>query len=254
MITTSSRRTRINKLSRLPCPVLALLSSLAFVPHSEAFPLSIFVFKQTQVHEKFSWVSFHSPTSKLEETCQGRRCRWWRWRRSRWWRGGRCSRCPPPPVASPSPRHSPVRSTLETSATPTTRTSSRMWTNSCHAIWICDWIIFSHHFLLHFFALIYDEYSDIHDVVLLIRLLRHLPRFPDGDRCGSMETDTGIDDEGNARTPIIYSPCSLIPRQPISYLSPILQPGTKVAKPFLGGSLSGTLCGGVKCLLSILSG
>ena len=69
-----------------------------------------------------------------------------------------------------------------------------------------------------------------------------------------METDTGIDDEGNARTPIIYSPCSLIPPKPISYLSPILQPGAKVAKPFLGGSLSGTLCGGVKCLLSILSG
>ena len=102
--------------------------------------------------------------------------------------------------------------------------------------------------------MIYDEYSDIHDVVLLIRLLRHLPRFPDGDRCGSMETDTGIDDEGNARTPIIYSPCSLIPPQPISYLSPILQPGAKVAKPFLGGSLSGTLCGGVKGLLSISSG
>ena len=88
-----------------------------------------------------------------QETCQGRRCRCWNWRRSRWWRRGRCSRCPPPPVASPSPRLSPAPSPLARSATPTPRTSSRMWTNSCLAIWTCDWNIFSHHFQLSFFLL-----------------------------------------------------------------------------------------------------
>ena len=85
-----------------------------------------------------------------------------------------------------------------------------------------------------------DEYSDIGDVVVLIIRLRHLPRFPDADWCGRMVTDVGIDDEGNAGGNL-FTLVSDTPSTHFLSQSNVSVSDRKVAKPFLGVSLSGTL-------------
>ena len=83
------------------------------------------------------------------------------------------------------------------------------------------------------------KYSDKCDVVLLIRL-RHLPRFRDGDRWRRMVTDIGIDDEGNAGGNLFTL---LSDTRSTHFLSQsnVSVSDRKVAKPFLGVSLSGTV-------------